>query len=110
MPLPSNVQQVLESVLGEQGHSEQVLRKNLFDFAKAAADTETQAPELSSDLQTFMDKLVHYPYKMLDRDVDNLKSLGYSEDQLFEMTLAAAIGAGVGRLSLTQRLIEESKK
>ena len=110
MALPPNVTRVLDTVLGEDGHSERTLRQNLFDFAKAAADADTEAPELISELQSFTDKLVHHPYKMLDRDIDNLKSAGYSEDQLFEMTLATAIGAGVGRLSLTQRLIKESKK
>ncbi|MGR8947998.1 MAG: hypothetical protein ACU84Q_08125 [Gammaproteobacteria bacterium] len=110
MPLPLNVRRVLENVLGKEGHSEQSLRQKLFDFAKAAADPSTESPELSPDLAPFMEKLVHHPYKMLDRDLETLKSLGYSEDQLFEMTLAGAIGAGVGRLSLTQRLIEQSGK
>jgi alkylhydroperoxidase family enzyme len=38
-------------------------------------------------------------YTVADRDVAELKAAGYSEDEIFEQTLSAAVAAGLERLT-----------
>jgi alkylhydroperoxidase family enzyme len=39
-----------------------------------------------------------HAYKVTDADVEALRHAGYSEDAIFEITLSAALGAGLARL------------
>jgi alkylhydroperoxidase family enzyme len=75
-----------DQVVDGPGETEQSLR--------AAAFEGTGLPD---DLAVYIDKVVHHAYKVTDSDVDRLKAAGYSEDAIFELTVAAAVGAGVRR-------------
>jgi alkylhydroperoxidase family enzyme len=46
----------------------------------------------------YVDKVRRHAYKVTDRDIEQLREAGYSEDQIFELTLAAAYGAARARL------------
>ena len=37
-------------------------------------------------------------YKVTDRDVEELKKAGFTEDEIFEHTVSAAVAAGLERL------------
>ena len=50
------------------------------------------------DAAAYVDKVRRHAYLVTDGDVDALRSAGYSEDQIFEITVAAAYGAGAERL------------
>ena len=110
MPLPTNVKKVLKSILGDAGFLAQTKRQSVFDFAQAAAGIPIKHEAIPAELLPFVEKVVHSPYKVLERDVQHLKTIGYNEDQIFELTIALALGAGTGRLALTQRLIEENNE
>ncbi len=49
-------------------------------------------------LQPYLDKVRRHAYKVVDRDVEALREAGWSEDALFEATVAAAVGEGLRRL------------
>ena len=108
MSLPTNVKRVLDSILGHAGYLDQNKRQSVFDFAQAAAGISIEHEAISAELLPFVEKVVQSPYKVVDRDIEQLKTLGYNEDQIYEMTIALALGAGTGRLALTQILIEEN--
>lgn len=59
------------------------------------AIAEGRFPE---DLAQYLEKVSKHAYKVVDRDVERLKEAGYSEDAIFEATLAAALGAARHRL------------
>ena len=61
---------------------------------RAAAFAGTGVPD---DLAAYVEKVVKHAYKVTDSDVVRLKAVGYSEDAIFEITVAAALGAGVRR-------------
>lgn len=44
-----------------------------------------------------MDKVALHAYRITDDDVRALEAAGYSEDEVFEVTLCAALGAGLAR-------------
>ena len=50
------------------------------------------------DMAPYLEKVSKHAYKVVDRDIDRLKEIGYSEDAIFEATLAAALGAARARL------------
>ena len=46
----------------------------------------------------YVDKVRRHAYQVTDRDIEQLREAGYSEDQIFELTVAAAYGAARLRL------------
>jgi alkylhydroperoxidase family enzyme len=44
-------------------------------------------------------------YAVTDADVEALKEAGFSEDDIFEQTVAVAIGEGLRRLDAAMRVI-----
>lgn len=49
-------------------------------------------------LAPYLDKVWAHAYRITDEDVEQLKRGGLSEDEIFEATAAAAVGAALRRL------------
>ena len=56
--------------------------------------------QLSGALGRYVSKVAQRDYKGMDIYLASLRSEGYSEDQIFEATVSAAVGAGVWRLQV----------
>jgi alkylhydroperoxidase family enzyme len=67
----------------------------LIDRLRQAAQPDRPAPP---DLAPYLEKVRLHAYKVTDRDVDELKTAGYTEDEIFEHTVSAATAAGLERL------------
>ncbi len=50
------------------------------------------------DFAAYLDKVRSAAYKVTDHDVDELKAKGHAEDEIFELTVSAAVAAGLERL------------
>lgn len=46
----------------------------------------------------YVDTVVRHAYRVTDEDVEALRGSGWSEAQILELTIAAALGAGTRRL------------
>lgn len=68
------------------------------------ACTEGEPPER---LAGYVDKVRRHAYQVTDDDIETLRRAGCSEDQIFEATVCAAVGAGLGRLERGLALLEE---
>jgi hypothetical protein len=79
-------QAVEDAVLRSPGHSDPALRQ--------AAAAHHEIPE---ELRPLVEKIRRHAYKVTDEDVAVLKAK-YSDDQLFEIVLSAALGAAQDRL------------
>ena len=62
---------------------------------REAAQPDRPAPP---DFAPYLDKVRRHAYKVTDRDVEELKAAGHSEDEIFEQTVSAAVAAGLERL------------
>lgn len=62
------------------------------------------APDVWSD---YVAKVCDASWRITDADVEQLKSVGCTEEQIFEVTVAAATGAGLHRLELGLRALGE---
>lgn len=59
------------------------------------------------ELQTLVQKIRSEPYAVTNTDIDALRER-YTEDQLFEIVVAAAFGAAGERLSAARRALEDA--
>jgi molybdate-binding protein len=67
----------------------------MIDALRAAARPERPAPP---EFATYLEKVRLHAYKVTDRDIEEHKAAGFSEDENFEQTVAAAVAAGLERL------------
>ncbi|HEY3922358.1 MAG TPA: hypothetical protein VGL76_09610 [Gaiellaceae bacterium] len=56
-------------------------------------------------MEAYLGKVRDRAYTVTDADVDELKAAGFSEDEIFEQTVAIAIGEGMRRLEAADRVI-----
>lgn len=75
---------------------------HLIDALHRAAKPERTAPP---ELEPYLEKVRLHAYKIVDRDVDELKA-AFSEDEIFEHTVAAAVAAGIARLEAALGALE----
>ena len=68
---------------------------DLIAALESAARPKRQSP---AELDAYLEKVRLYAYKVVDRDVEQLKAAGFSEDEIFEHTVSVAVEAGLGRL------------
>jgi alkylhydroperoxidase family enzyme len=86
------VERVAEAVLQTPGDADLELRQAVAAYAAG------RSAEIPDELRPYIDKVARHAYKVTDEDVDALRAAGYSEDAIFELTLAAALGAARARL------------
>lgn len=91
----SLVRRLIDRVLGSTGVLDPALRQSAY------ADGPLPAP-----LCRFVHKVHHHAYRVSDEDIAALRAAGYSEDQIFEATLCAAVGAGVARRERVKALLQ----
>jgi hypothetical protein len=95
---PPKVQKVVDTLLNGPAVCSSTLRRNIEAHAVRLSCGERDGQEIPADLVTYVNKVTLYAYKTTDRDVQLLKEAGYSEDEIFEITLCAALGAGLARM------------
>jgi alkylhydroperoxidase family enzyme len=74
----------------------------LIGGVRAAAEPERVAP---AELSGYLEKVRLHAYRVTDQDVDRLKAAGFSEEELFEYTVSAAVAAGLERLDAGLRTL-----
>ncbi len=67
----------------------------LIELLRTAADPERPAPEA---MEAYLDKVRRNAYRVTDADVEALRAHGFSEDEIFEQTVSAAVAEGLSRL------------
>jgi alkylhydroperoxidase family enzyme len=95
------LERVAEAILVTPGDAETSLREQVAAYAAGREDAE-----LPEELRPYVDKVARHAYKIVDGDIDRLREAGYSEDAIFELTLAAALGAARSRLDAGLRALD----
>jgi alkylhydroperoxidase family enzyme len=62
---------------------------------REAAQPDRPAPP---EFASYLAKVRRGAYAVTDQDVEELKAAGFSEDEIFEHTVSAAVAAGLERL------------
>ena len=95
---PAKLQQAIEALLNRPAVTEPELRRATAAFGQAFAQPDAANLAVEAEMMAYLKKVTQHAYKITDEEVARLKALGYSEDALYELTLCAALGAGLGRL------------
>ena len=93
------IRRLVDSVIGGPGHA-------LPEVRRAAFEGNSEA--LPETLRSYVTKIEKHAYKIVDRDIENLRAAGYDDDQIFEITICTAVGAGFERLQRGWAAIEEA--
>jgi hypothetical protein len=108
--VPENVKRLLDTVLeGDAAKSPAALRQGVADYAAALSRGSASPPPVPANLEAYVRKVACNAYKVLDRDVEALRAAGYSVDDLFEITVAAAVGASLARMEAGLAALEQSR-
>lgn len=70
---------------------------------KAAADGQPEGANVAA----FVEKIRRHASRVTDKDVADLRASGLTEDAVFELTAAAALGAALVRLRTALAVIDE---
>ena len=81
-----------DAVINTTGETSAALRQAVLDQAQGEPDG---VPPV---LHAYVDTVARQAYRVTDGDVQALQRAGYSDDALFEITVAAAVGAALQRL------------
>lgn len=68
--------------------------------ARKAIAEERAVGAVPPVLLPYLEKVAYQAHTVTDEDVEALKKAGLSEDQIYEATVAAAVGAGLKRLRI----------
>lgn len=81
------------------GVTEPALREAVEAYAASwFGGQRTLEAELPTPLRSYVETVARWAYRVTDEDVEALIEAGYSEQAIFELTFAAAIGASVPAL------------
>ncbi len=95
----ANKHKLVEAVLTSPGATDPALRRIVETYTSELGRCPNgHADKLPAELTTYVTKVALHAYKTTDEDTEALRQAGYSEDAIFEITLSAALGAGIARL------------
>ncbi|HEY4176034.1 MAG TPA: hypothetical protein VGM90_04355 [Kofleriaceae bacterium] len=89
----------IENVLGPDGRASRADRQ-------AAYANEGVSPAA----RALVDKVTRNAWKVTDEDIAGAKAAGLSEDQVFELTVCAAMGQSTRQLDAAMAALDEAEK
>lgn len=100
----SFTKRVVDQVLAAGGDTASAVRRSVLSRAARLGGGRDPAgglgagDDLGPGLAAYVDKVARHAHQVTDEDLTALQRAGSSDDALFEVTVAAALGAAVGRL------------
>ena len=93
-------QRLRDAVLDAPGQAGELRRAAFARAARLSGSGTGGQPSaaLPPALTPYVDKVARHAYQVTDADIIALRRAGHSEDAVFEITIAAALGAALGRL------------
>src|SRR5262249_30982202 len=96
---PPKVVQTIQALRTRPASSPPTLRQAVLAHATQLAERAPATEALPEALTPYLDQVVVDAPRTTEAQVQQLRDAGYSEDQIFELTLCAALGAGLARLN-----------
>ena len=103
-------QNVVNAILSTPGETPTTLRTDLIQQPTQLYGLPMQQEiALPPEIQTYATKVATNAYKVTDQDTAQLRTNGYGEDAIFEITLSVAAGAGMMCLKQGLAALEGAK-
>ena len=106
-----HVASLLATVSGPAGRSDARLRAAVRTRVTAIVETgqTSSSSEIAPDVMAYVDTIGRGAFRVTDEQVDRLRRAGMSEDEIFDVTVNAAVSAGLSRLDRALRLLHRGK-
>ena len=105
--MPAEVMAFYKSVCQGEGDSEVRLRKAIVDWGLWSLGLEGDDAAIPDTLVDYVDTVIRHAPDVTNEDIEGLLSEGWSEAEIFEITVAAAFSAGYGRLKIAWAALSE---
>jgi alkylhydroperoxidase family enzyme len=93
------VDRLRKNILEGRGKTSRELRAAAAARAAALAGGPAgNTAAIPEDLREYVDTVALHAYRVTDEDVAGLRQAGYSEDEIFEVSIATSLGAALERL------------
>ena len=76
--------------------------EDAIEVLRVAARPDRPVP---AAMEPYLEKVRHGAYRVTDGDVNELRAAGFSEDEIFEQTVSAAVSEGLVRLEAALRAV-----
>jgi hypothetical protein len=83
---------------------------NLEKLERLRRSVLERTPPPDAELERYLEKVRRRAYSITDQEVAALLASGHDQDQIFEHTVGAALGAAVDRFDAGVRALEGVKK
>ncbi|HLH63079.1 MAG TPA: hypothetical protein VKV20_15470 [Ktedonobacteraceae bacterium] len=104
-------QQLKDAVLQSPGDTSTQMRQSVAAYAAHLSGRPAgSSGDIPADLAAYLKKVALHAYKTTGEDIAALREAGYSEDAIFEITLSAALGAGLARLEGGQAALKGNQE
>ncbi|MEL6719263.1 MAG: hypothetical protein AAFP82_11145 [Bacteroidota bacterium] len=97
---------MVQNLLFRKASSSQHLRQAIYGKVKAIVGSNQSSKLNDEVLESYTEKIARYAYKTTDRDIQELQDAGYSQGQIFELSVTAALSAGKTRIDIVQELLK----
>ncbi|MEZ4269080.1 MAG: hypothetical protein R3F39_22220 [Myxococcota bacterium] len=94
-----------ETVLEGPGVTSTALRARIVARGAGDAVADGDHEGLTSAVSQYVDRIRDAAHTMDDQDLERLREDGYDDDGVFEVTVVAAVGAGLARLERVRALL-----
>jgi alkylhydroperoxidase family enzyme len=87
-----------EGVLNTPGAEAPALRQSVEALAaRLNGGVRPESTQLPEELAAYVKTVALHAYRVTDEQIEALRLAGYSDEALFEITISAALGAGMAR-------------
>jgi hypothetical protein len=95
------------AILASRAVTSVEIRASVADYCRALTRDRSTPNPFTGALAVWVEKVARHAYKTLPAEVTALRDEGLSEDEIFELTVAAAYGAARGRYDQALTALEE---
>jgi len=108
---PTEVEEGRERLLSANGEADPELRQSVEAFVAGKwGSPRPAAAALPDDLTTYCEKLALHAHQITDEDVDALRAAGYSNGEIYEITIVGSFGVAlIGLEQLFDSLYRETE-
>ncbi|MCB0278545.1 MAG: hypothetical protein KDD94_03535 [Calditrichaeota bacterium] len=102
------INQLAGTVFGSNAKSDISLRLKLNRIIENDLSDQFKTEIGPDSLAEYMEKIVSSPDQITDSDIEQLKADGFTEDQIYELTVSASLSCGLSRYLKATELLKEA--
>lgn len=107
---PKIVQEMVTGIFNAPAETPVEVRQAVEAYTARLAGGHRQDLPLPAGWEDYLQKMGLYAYKVVDEDIEELKAQGNSESAIYELSIAAALGAGLARMERVLMLLDEDEE